>query len=337
MNFESLEDIANHIVSDGKGILAADESTPTISKRFDTIDTESTEENRRNYRELLFRAEGMKNNIGGVILFDETLRQEAKDGTMLSKIIYSQGALPGIKVDKGIKPLDSSPDENLTQGLDGLDERCAEYFSLGAKFTKWRAVIKQDGSFPTDDCLKANMDALAEYAKIVQNNNMVPIVEPEILMDGSHSIENCYSATSRALETLFNSLQEYEVNIKGTILKPNMVISGSTASEQANISLVAEKTVECLQNSLPDDLPAVTYLSGGQSDIDSTAHLDKMNKISSNPWKLSFSYGRALQQAALKAWSGNVENETAAQEVFSHRAKMNKLAALGEWESSLEN
>ena len=268
---------------------------------------------------------------------DETLRQEAKDGTMLSDIIYAQGALPGIKVDKGIKPLDSSPDENLTQGLDGLDERCAEYFSLGAKFTKWRAVIKQDGSFPSDDCLKANMEALAEYAKIVQNNNMVPIVEPEVLMDGSHSIEDCYSATSRALETLFNSLTDHEVNIKGTILKPNMVTSGSTASEQANISLVAEKTVQCLQNSLPDDLPAVTFLSGGQSDIDSTAHLDKMNKISSNPWKLSFSYGRALQQAALKAWSGNVENETAAQEAFSHRAKMNKLAALGEWEKSLEN
>ena len=286
MNFESLEDIANHIVSDGKGILAADESTPTITKRFDTIDTESTEENRRDYRELLFRAEGMKNNIGGVILFDETLRQAAKDGTMLSDIIYAQGALPGIKVDKGIK---------------------------------------------------ANMEALAEYAKIVQNNNMVPIVEPEVLMDGSHSIEDCYSATSRALETLFNSLTDHEVNIKGIILKPNMVTSGSAASGQANISLVAEKTVECLQNSLPDDLPAVTFLSGGQSDIDSTAHLDKMNKISSNPWKLSFSYGRALQQAALKAWSGNVENETAAQEAFSHRAKMNKLAALGEWESSLEN
>jgi fructose-bisphosphate aldolase class I len=333
---KSLEEIATYIVSDGKGILAADESTPTIGKRFATINAESTEDSRRDYREMLFRADGMKNNIGGVILFDETLRQDAKDGTPLKEIISEQGALPGIKVDKGISPLDSSPEENITGGLDGLDKRCAEYFDLGAKFTKWRAVIKIADGLPSQEAIKANMDALADYAKIVQENNMVPIVEPEVLMDGSHSIESCEDATKRCLGTLFESLEEKNVLVEGTILKPNMIVSGNECSEQAGIQQVAEMTLNCLLENVPSNLPGVTFLSGGQSDIDATAHLDAMNKIGGNPWKLSFSYGRALQQAALKTWSGKQDNEQAAQEAFSHRAKMNMLAAKGEWSENLE-
>jgi fructose-bisphosphate aldolase class I len=333
---KSLEEIATYIVSDGKGILAADESTPTIGKRFATINAESTEDSRRDYREMLFRADGMKNNIGGVILFDETLRQDAKDGTPLKEIISEQGALPGIKVDKGISPLDSYPEENITGGLDGLDKRCAEYFDLGAKFTKWRAVIKIADGLPSQEAIKANMDALADYAKIVQENNMVPIVEPEVLMDGSHSIESCEDATKRCLGTLFESLEEKNVLVEGTILKPNMIVSGNECSEQAGIQQVAEMTLNCLLENVPSNLPGITFLSGGQSDIDATAHLDAMNKIGGNPWKLSFSYGRALQQAALKTWSGKQDNEQAAQEAFSHRAKMNMLAAKGEWSENLE-
>jgi fructose-bisphosphate aldolase class I len=333
---KSLEEIATYIVSDGKGILAADESTPTIGKRFASINAESTEDSRRDYREMLFRADGMKNNIGGVILFDETLRQNAKDGTPLREVISEQGALPGIKVDKGISPLDSSPEENITGGLDGLNERCAEYFDLGAKFTKWRAVIKIADGLPSQEAIKANMDALADYAKIVQENNMVPIVEPEVLMDGSHSIESCEDATKRCLRTLFESLAEKSVLVEGTILKPNMVVSGNECSEQAGIQQVAEMTLNCLLENVPSNLPGITFLSGGQSDIDATAHLDAMNKIGGNPWKLSFSYGRALQQAALKTWSGKQDNEQAAQDTFSHRAKMNMLAAKGEWSENLE-
>ena len=333
---KSLEEIATYIVSDGKGILAADESTPTIGKRFATINAESTEDSRRDYREMLFRADGMKKNIGGVILFDETLRQDAKDGTPLRDVISEQGALPGIKVDKGISPLDSSPEENITGGLEGLNERCAEYFDLGAKFTKWRAVIKIADGLPSQEAIKANMDALADYAKIVQENNMVPIVEPEVLMDGSHSIESCEDATKRFLSTLFESLAEKGVLVEGTILKPNMVVSGNECSEQAGIQQVAEMTLNCLLENVPSNLPGITFLSGGQSDVDATAHLDAMNKIGGNPWKLSFSYGRALQQAALKTWSGKQDNEQAAQEAFSHRAKMNMLAAKGEWSENLE-
>ena len=333
---KSLEEIATYIVSDGKGILAADESTPTIGKRFAAINAESTENSRRDYREMLFRADGMKNNIGGVILFDETLRQDAKDGTPLRDVISDQGALPGIKVDKGISPLDSSPEENITGGLDGLNERCSEYFNLGAKFTKWRAVIKIGDGLPSQEAIKANMDALADYAKIVQENNMVPIVEPEVLMDGSHTIESCEDATKRCLRTLFESLAEKNVLVEGTILKPNMVVSGNECPEQAGIQQVAEMTLNCLLENVPSNLPGITFLSGGQSDIDATAHLDAMNKIGGNPWKLSFSYGRALQQAALKTWSGKQDNEQVAQKALSHRAKMNMLAAKGEWSENLE-
>ena len=335
MNLDSLNDIASYIVSDGKGILAADESNPTCTKRFDSIGVESTEVNRRDYRELLFRSAGMKGNIGGVILFDETIRQKAADGSQLVEVIAAQGALPGIKVDKGLKEIGDSA-ESLTQGLDGLDERLKEYFQLGAKFTKWRAVINIGEGLPSSEAISANMEALAEYAKIVQNNNMVPMVEPEVLMDGDHSIEDCYDATSRCLESLFSNLSEKGVDIKGTILKPNMVTSGSDSTEQANIEEVAQKTVECLKAYVPEELPGITFLSGGQSDINATAHLNAMNKIGGFNWKLSFSYGRALQQPALKAWMGKVENASLAQEALSHRALMNKLASEGKWDQSLE-
>ncbi len=336
MELNNIEDIARYIVKAGKGILAADESNPTCGKRFDSIGVESTEQNRRDYREMLFRSQGMRGNIGGVILFDETIRQEAEDGTSLVKIISDQGALPGIKVDQGLKPIGDS-EESITQGLDGLDARLKEYYSLGAKFTKWRAVIKIGNSMPSDDAIQSNMVALADYAKVVQENHMVPMVEPEVLMDGTHSIQECFDATSRCLNTLFAALDERRVNIKGTILKPNMVTSGSEVAHKADKNEVAKQTIKCLKENVPNDLPGITFLSGGQSDLDSTAHLDAMNKIGGFSWKLSFSYGRALQQPALKAWMGKKENASLAQEALSHRALMNKLAAEGSWSSSLEN
>ena len=332
----TLEEIANYIVADGKGILAADESTGTIQKRFMSIDVESTEENRRKYREMLFRSSAMSEAIGGVILFDETLRQNAQDGTPLREVIISQKSLPGIKVDQGVLAFNGSDIEKTTQGLDGLDERCKEYDALGAKFTKWRAVINIGESIPSEDCINDNMFSLAKYASIAQKNNMVPIVEPEIIMDGSHSIEQCYDVTEKVLLKLFELLDKENVNIKGTLLKPNMVLSGTENQYQAPIQEVAEKTLNCLKSSIPNDLPGVVFLSGGQSDIDATAHLDAMNKIGGFNWKLSFSYGRALQQSALKTWLGKDENLVAAQNAFGHRALMNKNAALGAWDQSQE-
>ena len=336
MALTTLEDIAAYLVSDGKGFLAADESTGTIGKRFDAINTESTEDSRRDYRELLFRAEGMQDNIGGVILFDETLRQNAEDGTPLKDLINSTGALPGIKVDKGISPFNDS-EEVITGGLEDLNERCAEYAAIGAKFTKWRAVIKIGNDIPTQECIDANMKALADYAKIVQNNNMVPIVEPEVLMDGEHSAQSCFEATANCLKTLFSMLDANDVNLKGTILKPNMVVSGADAPIQASVSEVAELTLKVLKENVPSDLAGIAFLSGGQPDLLATEHLDAMNKIGGLPWPLSFSYGRALQQPALKAWMGQLDNKEAAQEAFSHRALMNKLASKGEWQKDLEN
>ena len=337
MSLNSLEEIASYIVSDGKGILAADESNPTCGKRFDSIGVESTEENRRDYREMLFRSKGMKGNIGGVILFDETIRQSAADGTLLREIILKQGALPGIKVDKGLQPIENFPGETVTVGLDGLDERLKEYAEMGAKFTKWRAVINIGDGIPSDECIHANMDALAQYAKCAQENGMVPIVEPEVLMDGEHSIDACYDASERSLKSLFEHLEKYQVNIKGTILKPNMVTSGSNHNIQASINEVATRTIDCLVKNVPSELPGVAFLSGGQSDVLATAHLDAMNKIGGFSWKLSFSYGRALQAAALKAWEGKVENIFISQDELSHRAEMNKLASLGEWDEKLED
>ena len=333
----TLEEIATYIVADGKGILAADESNPTCGKRFDSIGVESTEENRRDYREMLFRSKGMEGNIGGVILFDETIRQSAADGTPLREIISQQGALPGIKVDKGLQPIENCPGETVTVGLDGLDERLKEYAEMGAKFTKWRAVINIGDGIPSDECIDANMDALAQYAKCAQENGMVPIVEPEVLMDGEHSIDACYDATERSLKSLFEHLEKYQVNIKGTILKPNMVTSGSNHVNQASINEVATRTIDCLVKNIPAELPGVAFLSGGQSDVLATAHLDAMNKIGGFSWKLSFSYGRALQAAALKAWGGKAENIFISQDELSHRAEMNKLASLGQWDEKLED
>ena len=336
MSLSNIEEIAAFIVADGKGILAADESNPTCAKRFDSIGVESTETTRRDYREMLFRSSGMEGNIGGVILFDETIRQLASDGTLLREIISNQSALAGIKVDKGLQPIEGCPGETLTIGLDGLDGRLKDYALMDAKFTKWRAVINIGEGTPTDHCIDLNMQALADYAKCAQDNGMVPIVEPEVLMDGVHSIEQCYEASARSLKSLFVHLEKNEVNVKGTILKPNMVTSGKDCSEQAGMDEVAARTLECLTNNIPAELPGVTFLSGGQSELLATAHLDAMNKIGGFPWKLSFSYGRALQAAALKAWGGQSENVFTAQENFSHRARMNKLASLGKWEEALE-
>ena len=337
MSLNSLEEIAQFIVAEGKGILAADESNPTCGKRFDSIGVESTEENRRDYREMLFRSLGMKNNIGGVILFDETIRQRAKDGTPLIELINNQGALPGMKVDKGLEPLQESPEESLTQGLEGLDERCREYEKIGARFAKWRAVIRIGESIPSQSCIDKNMQALADYAKIVQKNKMVPIVEPEVLMDGDHSIERCFEVSRSTLSSLFNCLDKNSINIKGTLLKPSMVTSGSKAGIKADIDEVAELTLKCLKENVPNNLPGITFLSGGQSDVEATAHLDAMNKIGGFEWKLSFSYGRALQQPALKAWLGKEENIKDAQRALSHRALMNRKAAQGLWDLSLES
>ena len=333
---KTLEEIANYIVSDGKGILAADESSGTIEKRFKSINVESTEDNRRKYREMLFRSPVMAEAIGGVILFDETLRQKSSDGDYLRNVILDHGSLPGIKVDQGVKEFEGGSDEKITTGLDGLHERCQEYEKLGAKFTKWRAVINVSDEIPSNNCISENMNALAEYALIAQQNTMVPIVEPEVIMDGSHSVERCHEVTNQTLLVLFEMLDKKNVNIKGTLLKPNMVVSGTENNYQAPIEEVAEKTLQCLKSSVPDELPGIVFLSGGQSDLDATAHLDAMNKIGGFKWKLSFSYGRALQQAALKTWAGKDDNLEAAQKAFSHRAVMNMKAAQGQWDKSLE-
>ena len=333
---KTLEEIANYIVSDGKGILAADESSGTIEKRFKSINVESTEDNRRKYREMLFRSPVMAEAIGGVILFDETLRQKSSDGDYLRNVILDHGSLPGIKVDQGVKEFEGGSDEKITTGLDGLHERCQEYEKLGAKFTKWRAVINVSDEIPSNNCISENMNALAEYALIAQQSNMVPIVEPEVIMDGSHSVERCHEVTNQTLLVLFEMLDKKNVKIKGTLLKPNMVVSGTENNYQAPIEEVAEKTLQCLKSSVPDELPGIVFLSGGQSDLDATAHLDAMNKIGGFKWKLSFSYGRALQQAALKTWAGKDDNLEAAQKAFSHRAVMNMKAAKGQWDKSLE-
>ena len=337
MSLNTLEEIAEYIVSDGKGILAADESNPTCGKRFDSIGVESTESNRRDYREMLFRSSGMKDNIGGVILFDETIRQNAQDGTPLIELIKNQGALPGIKVDKGLAPLDSSPEETITQGLDGLDERCKEYFTLGAKFTKWRAVIKISDDIPTDACIQANMEALARYAKIVQDCGLVPIVEPEVIMDGNHSIDDCYKVTCKTLKSVFSQLELHKVFLGGILLKPNMVISGTLNQDQATVDTVADLTLECLNNCVPKDVPGIVFLSGGQSNKLATEHLNAMNKKANNlPWNLSFSYGRALQQPSLNKWLGKVDNVKAAQEALFQRSKFNSEATQGNYNSENE-
>jgi len=339
---EKLADIANAMVAAGKGVLAADESSGTIKKRFDSIGVTSTDDSRRDYREMLFRAgEGMKNYVSGVILYDETIRQKAKDGTPLVDVIKASGAIPGIKVDEGAKPLagPTAAIEKVTEGLDGLRERLAEYYKLGARFAKWRAVITIADGTPTWNCIKANAHALARYAALCQEAGIVPIVEPEVLMDGAHAghdIERCYEVTEWTQRTVFRELYDARVALEGMILKPNMVIAGQKCAKQGTPEQVAELTVKCLKATVPAAVPGIAFLSGGQSDEQATQNLSLMNEIGGVPWKLTFSYGRALQAAALKAWGGKTENVAAGQRAFTHRARMNSLAALGKWNLQLE-
>ena len=339
---ERLEDIARALVAPGKGILAADESSGTIKKRFDKINTVSTEDSRRDYREMLFRStDAMKNYVSGVILYDETIRQKAKDGTTLVDIMKAAGSIPGIKVDMGAKPLagPTAKVETITEGLDGLRERLAEYYKLGARFAKWRAVITIADGLPTWNCVKANSHALARYAALCQEAGIVPIVEPEVLMDGehcTHDINECYRVTEWTLRSVFRELYDARVNLEGMILKPNMIIAGQKSTKQASAAEVAEKTIRCLKSTVPSSVPGIAFLSGGQSDAAATEHLSLMNAMGSLPWALTFSYGRALQAAALSAWGGKTENVAAGQRAFAHRAKMNSLAALGKWDAKLE-
>ena len=333
----TLEDVAHAMVAPGKGILAADESSGTIKKRFDAIETENTEPNRRDYREMLFRStEAMKSCISGVILYDETIRQKAKDGTPLTQLIEQAGSLPGIKVDKGAKPLPFCPGEVITEGLDGLRERIKDYVALGAKFAKWRAVIDIGRNMPSYNCINGNAQALARYAALCVEGGLVPIVEPEVLMDGEHDIDTCQALTEWALKEVYSQLYYAKVPLEKTILKPNMIIAGKKCSKQASREEVAERTVKILKRCVPPAVPGIAFLSGGQSDEDATAHLSLMNQMGPLPWKLSFSYGRALQAAALKAWGGKPENVAAGQRAFTHRAKMNAAATLGKWSDKME-
>ena len=338
MNLSELNKVAEAMVAPGRGILAADESTGTIKKRFDALGVESTADSRRDYREMLFRTkEAMSKYISGVILYDETIRQNAKDGTPLVKLIAQSGALPGIKVDKGTKPLPNCPGEVVTEGLDGLGERLAEYRGLGAKFAKWRAVIDiGEHGMPSYTCVNANAHALARYAALCQDQGIVPIVEPEVLMDGGHDIDRCAEVTTWVLKETFQALFFNRVALEGMVLKPNMIVPGKKSPKQASVGEVAEKTLRILKECVPAAVPGIAFLSGGQSDEDATAHLDAMNKMGPLPWRVSFSYGRALQAAPQKTWSGKSENVAAAQRAFSHRAMMNSLAALGQWKADLE-
>ena len=331
-----LEKIARKMVAPGKGILAADESSGTIKKRFDAIGVESTENSRRDYRELMFRTGAMREFISGVILYDETIWQDAADGTPLVKIIADAGAVPGIKVDEGTEMLPGSPKELITKGLDGLSKRLPKYYERGARFAKWRAVIDIGADIPSYNCIHANAHALARYAALCQQANIVPIVEPEVLMDGEHDIDRCYEVTEWVLKETFDELYAADVKLEGIVLKPNMAIAGKKAAKRAGVAEVAEKTVKMLKACVPPLVPGIAFLSGGQSDEAATAHLDAMNKLGPLPWALTFSYGRALQAAPQKAWAGKRENVAAAQRAFAHRARMNGLAALGKWDAKLE-
>ena len=336
MNRSELARIARAMVVTNKGILAADESSGTIKKRFDGIKLESTEENRRTYREMLFTAPGVAETISGVILYDETIRQKTKDGVPFSDHLTKLGVIPGIKVDTGAKPLAGFPNETITEGLDGLRERLVEYHKLGARFAKWRAVIDIGAGFPTQFAIDANAHALARYAALCQENGIVPIVEPEVLMDGDHSIERCEEVTSTTLQSVFDALYAHRIYLEGMVLKPNMVISGKKASNRASPELVAEATVRCLKRYVPSAVPGIAFLSGGQSSAEATLHLSLMNK-EKLPWNLTFSYGRALQDTALKAWGGQTANFVAGQKEFAKRARLNSLATTGKYSSDLES
>ncbi len=333
MSIEQLAETARAMVAPGKGIIAIDESTSTIAKRFAAVGVENTEANRRAYRELLLTAPNLNQYISGAILFDETIRQSTRDGVPFAKYMADHGMIPGIKVDKGTHPLAGFPGELVTEGLDGLRERLAEYYKLGARFAKWRAVITIGEDMPSGTCIEANAHALARYAALCQEQGLVPMVEPEVLMDGDHDIETCYEVTEVTLRALFDALYNQNVMLEGTILKASMVVPGKDCPEQASVEEVAESTLMCLKTAVPAILPGIVFLSGGQSDEDATAHLDAMNRMGPHPWPLSFSYGRAMQQAALKLWAQDMQgNYAKAQQTVFERAKANGLAALGKWE-----
>jgi fructose-bisphosphate aldolase class I len=333
---QDLAETAKALVAEGKGILAADESTGTIKKRLDSIGVESTEDTRRAYRELLFTTEGAEEYISGVILYDETIRQSAADGTPFPKLLESKGIIPGIKVDQGAKPLALAEGETITEGLDGLRERLAEYRELGARFAKWRATYSIEPDKPSEYCVWTNAHALARYAALCQEAGIVPIVEPEVLQDGTHTIEQSRKATGRVLQALYTELHDQRLDFTGTLLKPNMVLSGYEASDRAGVDEVAETTLECFYKHVPAAVPGIVFLSGGQTDEDATAHLNAMNVRGPHPWQLSFSYGRALQAPALKAWEGKPENVEAAQRAYYHRAKMNGAARTGMYAPEME-
>ncbi len=332
----TLEEIAKKMCAKGKGILAADESTGTIAKRFKSINVENTEKNRLVFRQTLFSSEAMKNYIGGVILFDETIKQKTTLGLTVPELISKKNAIPGIKVDKGAKPLAGSPDETVTEGLDGLRERLKEYYELGARFTKWRAVYKIGNKFPSSQSIKSNAHALARYAALVQESKMVPIVEPEVLMDGSHDIDKCYQVTTDVLNECYNELAIHKVNLKGTVLKPNMVIPGSDSKQKSSAEEIAEKTLDCLKKNVPSEVTGIAFLSGGQSEIEASKNLNEINKINDTNFLITFSYGRGLQASALKAFGRDQNNQNNIQKAFDHRAKMNGLSSKGEWSENLE-
>jgi fructose-bisphosphate aldolase class I len=332
----SLEEIAKKMCAKNKGILAADESTGTMDKRLKSVGIESTEKNRLHFREILFTSEAMKNNIGGVILFDETIKQNTSTGISIPALIEKNNSIVGIKVDKGAKQLAGSPKETITEGLDGLRERLGEYYKLGARFTKWRGVYNIGEKYPSSQSIKSNAHALARYASMVQEANMVPIIEPEVLMDGNHDIDTCYEVTTNVLNECFNELTIQKVSLKGTVLKPNMIVPGSTSSKKATVEEIAKKTLDCLKKNVPSEVPGIAFLSGGQSEQEASKNLDAINKINDTNFLITFSYGRALQQSALKTWSKEMSNTKAIHDIFNHRAKMNGLASKGEWSQSLE-
>ena len=332
-----LNNIAIKILEKGKGILAADESTGTMTKRLEDVNVTSTPENRLLFRETLFSSSSMTECIGGVILYDETIKQKSSKKNMIPELISKMGSYPGIKVDTGAKVLSGSPDEKITEGLDGLRERLKEYYQLGAKFTKWRGVYNISKNFPSKLSIHANAHALARYSALVQECNMVPIVEPEVLMDGKHSAKECYQKTSEVIKKCFEELILHKVDLKGIILKPNMILAGNKSKEKISSEEVAKLTLECLENSVPSEVPGIAFLSGGQSEIEATENLDLINKYNKTNFIMSYSYGRALQQGALKFWSKDIQNIKGTQEVFNHRAKMNTLAAQGKWSKELEN
>jgi fructose-bisphosphate aldolase class I len=335
MSIEQLAETALAMVAPGKGIIAIDESTGTCAKRFAGVGIENNEENRRRYRELLLTTPKLSDYISGAILFDETIRQSTSDGVPFAKYMMDHGMIPGIKVDKGTHNLAGCPGEVVTEGLDGLRDRLAEYYKLGARFAKWRAVINIGDDIPSGTCIEANSHALARYAALCQEQGLVPMVEPEVIMDGSHDIDECYQVTEVTLRSLFNSLVEHNVVLEGTILKASMVVPGTTSGEKVSVEEVAAATLQCLKSTVPAILPGIVFLSGGQSDEDATAHLDAMNRMGPNPWPLSFSYGRAMQAAALKLWSQDlVNNFAAAQQTVYARARDNGLAALGQWQKA---